>query len=221
MGSDVILIQAVVRRYAAQKKTEAISRKVDMAAAAVIQTKWRSVVLIKQYSHTKQNIVKLQSFIRQVLASFQYSRLKEKKYLMMEKMATKISSTWRRRYNQVAFKSTVETIIILQSLIRRFSATKTLESLEHQRNVEAATRIQSMARGLLAERHFMKLKSRVILIQALVRRRGALHQLHCLYWQHKMMEEIKATKIAAVWKGFRVRSGYIVVVLGMYVDQSS
>lgn len=135
---------------------------------------------------------------------------------MKTAMATKISSAWRRFYNWAAYRRIVHSSITCQALARRFLDSKIHKKLKHERCMTAATRIESATRGFVARKYFMILKSGTILVQSLSRRRVASRCLNELKEQQRMLEEEKATKIVAIWKGFRVRSGYIVIVLGMF-----
>lgn len=205
-GTAVILLQSTARRYAAQKKVEDIAFQKDVAAATVIQAQWRNALEAKHYATTQRSTVTIQCFARRVLAFVQFNQLKEDWRLLKEDAATKMSSEWKRFRCQAAFKRTVKCIIAAQSIARRFLAIKTLERIKYERVEKAATRIESKVRGFVARKHFMN-------AQSLAREHSRLHMM----WQRQLMEEKHASKIAAVWKGFRVRSGYIVVLLGKNV----
>jgi myosin heavy subunit len=214
-ATDVVLIQSVVRQFLAQRKVQAMCLRAERAAATMIQAKWRSVASAKQYVDTKSKVVLLQCFVRQMMATIRLNQLQEEKRVMQAAMATRISTAWRRAHCQAVFKNTVKSIIECQLIVRTFLAWKLLARLKHDVEVDAATCIQSEARGYLAREHFMKLKCSAIVVQSTARRLAAVRKLHYLRWRRILLKKDKATKIAAVWKGFRVRSSYILVLLGL------
>jgi hypothetical protein len=213
---DVVLIQSVFRQFVAQRKVRAMGLEAEIVAATNIQAKWRCVAGAKAYANTQRNIVLLQCFVRQTLATRKLDQLQEEKRVLKASMATRISSAWRRAHCQTSYKNTVKCIIDCQLIARTFLASKILARLKDDLDMAAAICIQSEARRYIAREHFMKLKCSAIVVQSLARMRVALRELHCLSWRRILLKEEKASKIAAVWKGFRVRSSYIVVLLGEY-----
>ena len=146
--------------FASKRMVKSIKYHNDMAAATVIQAKWRARSVARHYHAEQQKIVRLQCFARQM------------------------------------------------------QAYQILHGLKEERKVAAVTVMQSKARAYHTRQKFLILKSSTILVQSLARRRAISGYLDDLKAEQRMLEIEKATKIAAVWRGFNVRSGYIFVLLG-------
>ena len=219
----MILLQAVVRMYASKSMVKSIKYEKDVAAATVIQSKWRAILLARQYNAAVRKIVQMQCFVRRMQASKTLHRLIEERKAVENEMATKISSAWRKFCSQASFRNAVKNIIFCQSLVRRFNASTEVEAKKQECLVAAVTVIQSKVRANVSRQKFIVLKCVTILVQSLARRRATSKCLGELREEWRMRKVEHATKIAAIWRGFSVRSGYIFVLLGRWslIQQSA
>jgi hypothetical protein len=175
----------------------------------VLYSQWCCCIFV-----VHSDVIRVQCVARGFVASLELNRLKEEKKRRVEDMATKISSVWKGFCSQAAFRRTVKSIVLCQSLARCFLASKALQTLKHEHVMTSAALIQGQARGITVRKYFVSLKCSTIVVQSLARRRAASRYLQYLKEEQRIREAEMASKIAAVWKGFRIRSGHIYILLG-------
>ena len=105
--SDLIVVQSLVRVNAARKVVEFLRYERNMAAATVIQAKWRTIMATIHFANVQSMVVLLQCFARKTVASIKLEQWKEGKRMIQAEMATRISSAWKKFNCQSAFKRTV------------------------------------------------------------------------------------------------------------------
>lgn len=98
-------------------------------------------------------------------------------------------------------------VILCQSIVRQRSAAKKaslrLEKLRHEHQVACATTIQSIWRGLTAQRLFVATVSKLVLMQSVIRRWIARRLLAREALQRQRLVSC-ATAVQARWKTFVV-----------------
>ena len=185
--------------------------------ATILQARSRSFLAIKQYSIIHSKILVIQCWARQRMACQVLNQLKVQRHILHMKMATRITTLWRRHYCQSIYQTTVHKIIHCQSTIRRFAAIQELHQLQFQRDTLAATTLQSAIRSHLARSHFHQVKSKTIFLQSLYRQWIAYNELEDLKEERRLLEKRSATMITAVWRSYCVRTGYIIVLKGVLI----
>eukprot|EP00804_Cyclotella_cryptica_P025108 CCRYP_012969-RA/>CCRYP_012969-RA protein AED:0.02 eAED:0.02 QI:209/1/1/1/1/1/4/766/466 len=213
---DLIVVQSLARVNAARKKVEKMRYERNVAAATVIQAKWRAILATNHFVDVQSKVILLQCFVRKTVALIKLEQLKEEKRIIKAQMATKISSAWKMSQCQTAYKCTVRCVVVWQCIVRRFLAVRTLATLRHERDIAAATRIATEVRSFVVRKHFVRLKSSTMLLQSLVRRYAASRLLDLLKEERRRLVAESATKISSVWRSHYVRTGYIIVLKGAY-----
>jgi myosin heavy subunit len=209
-------VQSLIRRHAARNKAAIMRHERDTAAATILQAKYRSFHATKTYKSVMRKIIAIQCFVRQFIALRMLNKLKEERRILEDEMTTKIATTWRRHHYQCVYKRAVENVIICQSIVRRHAAIEELNLLKFQRDTAVATLIETEVRAYIARKHYKQMRSSTILLQSLVRQMIAYNELEELRYEKMMLEEYCATRIAAVWRSYYTRTGYIIVLKGMH-----
>ncbi|KAL7517369.1 hypothetical protein ACHAWX_002297 [Stephanocyclus meneghinianus] len=209
---DLIVVQSLARANAARNMAKVMRYERNMAAATVIQAKWRTIMTKNHLVNVRRMVVLLQCFVRKTVASMKLEHLKSEKRRFQAEMATRIASAWKKFHCQSAFKRTVRCVIVCQSTLRHFLAVRTLAVLRQIRDMATATRIETEVRRFLVWKQFMRLKSSAILLQSLVRRRAASRCLDLLKEERRRLEAESVTRISSVWRSYQVRTGYIIVL---------
>ena len=186
----IIICQSVVRRRTAIEELHVLKSERDSAVA-------------------------LQCFVRQLIARDVMEQLLKERRIMEAEMTTKMAAAWRRYHCQTMYKNDIRCIIICQSVVRRRTAIEELHVLKSERDTAAATIIEAEVRSFLARRRLMRIKCSAILLQSLVRGMIAFEEVEMLREQRFMLRSESATKIAAIWRSYYLRTGYIVVLRGM------
>lgn len=215
--SDIIIVQSLIRRHAAQNEAAIMRHERDTAAATVLQARYRSHHATKTYQSVLRKIVAIQCFVRHFTAVRVLNELKEQRRILEAEMTTKIASAWRKYHCQCVYKRAVANVIISQSIVRRHAAIKELNLLKFERDTAAATVIETEMRAYLARKHYEQVRCSTILLQSLVRQMIAYNELEELREERIMLEEYCAMRIAAVWRSYYTRTGYIIVLKGMHV----
>lgn len=215
--SDIITVQSVIRRRLADDRVEIIRHERDTAAATIIQAKYRSYHSTHIYQSILSKIIAIQCLTRQFIAQRVLNGLKEERRIMEAEMTTKITAAWRRHHCQSVYRRTIKQIILCQSTIRRFASVKELNQLKFQRDTAAATAIETKARAYLAKRHYLQIKGSAVVWQSLVRKMVAYNKLEKLRHERRLLEEREATRITSVWRSYYVRTGYMIVLKGVFL----
>lgn len=105
--SDLIVVQSLARANAARNMAKVMRYERNMAAATVIQAKWRTIMTKNHLVNVRRMVVLLQCFVRKTVASMKLEHLKSEKRRFQAEMATRIASAWKKFHCQSAFKRTV------------------------------------------------------------------------------------------------------------------
>ena len=217
--TGIVLGQCLIRRYLAHRKAESIRQEIeykrDTAASTIIQARYRSYQATKQYTLILHKVLILQCCVRQQMAFQKLVQLKKERHILEVAMSTRITTLWRKYNCQTMFMRTVQCIIVCQSIVRRYASIQELNELKFQRDTVAAIKLQSMVRTYLARKHFVKVKSSTIFLQSLYRQWIAFNELEDLKEERRLLEERSVTLIAAVWRSYGIRTGYVIVLKGM------
>ena len=145
---------------------------------------------------------------------------KEMKILRHERRvasATKIQATWRGYAAHDDFIHVISDIILAQSVVRRCIASRAIHQIREERQIYCATRIQAVWRGCRASNSFIRAISDIILAQSVVRRCIASRAVHQIREERQMY---CATRIQAVWRGFRASNSFIHAISDIILVQS-
>lgn len=129
-----------------------------------------------------------------------------------EAASVKIQTFLRGSSCRMSFCNTVIDIVIVQSVIRRWSAGRVVNEMQARRR--AATKIQSWIRGRFDYIEFMLVVSVAVMIQTLIRRDQAMKKLEHLREERREMEEAAATKLSTQWRRFAARIKYFNTLIG-------
>jgi hypothetical protein len=135
-----------------------------------------------------------------------------------EEAAIKIQTFWRTSVCRLEFCNLVIDVVIVQSVVRRWSGTRLAKQL--QKEDHAATRIQSWMRGRFEYITFMLVLSAAITIQSFIRRDQAIQKLEQLKEERYQMETMSAEKIAVCWRRFVARKNYFNTLIGEFLYRS-
>ncbi|KAF8774632.1 Abnormal spindle-like microcephaly-associated [Argiope bruennichi] len=206
----ITLLQSHVRRLIAQKDF-----KIKRESAILIQRNMRKVIAQRRFSAMKLSVLCIENWWSNILLS----RKIRHEYLICQKAAIRIQTTWRMYLQKKHFKDlkkavsiviwyrsckkqrimylkTRENIIKLQALFRRYRDRK-----EYCKKKGAAIKIQSVFRGYYMRKRFLKMKSAVILIQKYYRG----YQLVCHYKHQFTIMKSGFTRLQAQFRGFKAR----------------
>ncbi|XP_055950356.1 abnormal spindle-like microcephaly-associated protein homolog isoform X2 [Argiope bruennichi] len=206
----ITLLQSHVRRLIAQKDF-----KIKRESAILIQRNMRKVIAQRRFSAMKLSVLCIENWWSNILLS----RKIRHEYLICQKAAIRIQTTWRMYLQKKHFKDlkkavsiviwyrsckkqrimylkTRENIIKLQALFRRYRDRK-----EYCKKKGAAIKIQSVFRGYYMRKRFLKMKSAVILIQKYYRG----YQLVCHYKHQFTIMKSGFIRLQAQFRGFKAR----------------
>ena len=186
-----------------------------------IQAVWRGYWRTMLYSDALDSAVLIQSIARmrchrKMFLFVQNARLalEAQRTAETEEAAALILQTfWRGSTCRAKFCDTVIDVVIVQSIVRRWSGIQTVENMRAQRN--AATKIQSWVRGCFDYFEFMLVVSSATVIQTFVRRNQAISKLEQMKLERHATEMTAATKMVAEWRRYKARSIYFDTLIGM------
>ena len=163
--SSTVRLQCVLRGCLVRQ-----DRKRQARAALVIQHRWWRFV---ENTTLKWAAIKVQSTWRSTIARQQYCRL-----ILERDAACFIQANWRMFIQRTKYLISVESIILVQKVVRGFNARKKLPFRRYQR---AATLIQRVWRGFSAQVRFQMDHMDIICVQSVVRR-----HLACKLFQRRL-----------------------------------
>lgn len=129
-----------------------------------------------------------------------------------EAASVKIQTFWRGASQLVIFRNTIIDAIIVQSVVRRWSATRVVNKMKVERL--AATRIQSWVRGRLEYYDYLQVLSAAVTVQTAIRRNQAVIKLEELRVEMHKREVSASTEISSQWRRFAARSKYFDALIG-------
>ncbi|KAL3805691.1 hypothetical protein HJC23_005935 [Cyclotella cryptica] len=245
----IITCQKLVRRFLATGKVKLLMREKRVASTIIIQAAWRRRLAIIKCSRSVLKIVALQSIIRRWMATRIFQQLISERQRCKRSAATVMQSLWRRFYCSKKFHGVVRDVVIcqslvrrmiilkntrqihratlIQSIIRRWMASKRVAELARekwQKEMAAATRIQTSWRSFYCNRDFMVTLGDIIICQSVVRCHIASRKAYALRQELKhaknllkilcnmkgleMVEQTSATKISSVIRRFGCQREY-------------
>lgn len=242
-----IQIQACQRGYKAREKVICLHAKTFVATelqacyrgaalrsalryqalcATIIQSAWRGYRQHALYGDILESVVVIQSVARmrshrKLFLFVQNARLTLEASILAarkEEAATQIQTFWRTSSARIDFCDTVVDIVIVQSVLRRWSANRKAKQLQVKR--DAATRIQSWLRGRVEFHAYSLILEATLLIQSIVRREHAMRKLDVLREERCQQEMSAATMIAAEWRRHVARSEYFNTVIDIIICQT-
>ena len=196
-------------------------------SATRIQALWRGYYEYLVYGDVKNSTLVIQSVARMWCQRKMFLFVQDARRALeaqilaaqLEEATIKIQTAWRALEARVNFFNTIIDVVIIQSIIRRWSGNKRVKKMltEHR----AATKLQSCFRGQLAYLNWRRVLYSVILIQTHLRRTFALKELEQLRVKRHELQVAGATKIAAQWRRFNTRIIYLNTLIGeSHLDQS-
>jgi myosin heavy subunit len=208
---DIIVLQYLEHRLVAaeQKRHE---RKIR--SATTIQTSWRGYYTRSRYQSDLRSIIFVQCLARRRAASHV---TEQKRCERMVQSATRVQTAWRGYYTCSSYQYHLRDIILVQSLVRRQSATHVTEQKRCERMVHSATAAQNAWRGHNAYSRYQCELRNITLVQSLVRRQSA-RTIAGQKRREQMVES--ATAIQTSWRGYHANSSYQRVLRDLIILQS-
>ena len=231
---DVIIVQSIVRRKAAQRRVEQLRAQRIQDCAVTIQKYWRCYDCTMNYLHTVADILIVQSVARRWLSKryvvkYCYNREQEmatkiqlavrmwisRVRMRKQRAARDIQKMWRGYLAYTNMLFSLVHIIICQSVVRRHLQVKRYKAdiIRHR----SAIKIQRCFRAFLMKRDFMY-KYCATLIQAEIRRvlakdffqkmaaaRAIQAWYRCQSTSRGYKYYISARKIQTIWRGYDAR----------------
>ncbi|KAL7482502.1 hypothetical protein ACHAW6_008184 [Cyclotella cf. meneghiniana] len=217
-------------------------KRTEGSSVTKIAKTWRRFVCQEEYRRTAGGVIKCQAVVRCLIAT------RKLKILIREKRVAStilIQAAWRRRLAMAKCSRSVLTIVALQSLVRKWMATRMFQHLtsERERRIQAAATImQTLWRGFSCSRKFKSIVKDVVICQSIVRRMIILmktRQIHCVKLiqsvirrslASKRVAELKeakwqtevaaATKIQTIWRSFYCSNDFMVTLGDIIICQS-
>jgi hypothetical protein len=137
----VIQMQSIMRGYLVRKRLETMISK-----AIVMQRHWRGHSSRLNYQFDILDIILVQSVYRRSVAMKELAQLKHAREI---RCATIIQTQWRSYDCTMNYLHYLADVLILQSAVRRWSASRHVKSRRHDRQFRSATLIQACARSFL------------------------------------------------------------------------
>ena len=218
---SAIAIQSFFRMYLAKKELAGLKQafyEKQRIAATRIQSQFRCFIARKYFLRKKWAAIVIQSNFRQIMAFRQMTQLRVEKNLREFAAAVMIQKTWRQFAAQMHYQRTVQSVLKIQSCVRRYIAKARLRAYEEQRI--AATRIQSQFRCFVARKHFLHKKWAAIAIQSNFRQIMAVRQLNQLRAEKNLREFTAAVMIQKAWRRYTAQMHYQRIVQSVLKIQS-
>ncbi len=155
-----------------------------------------------------KSIILIQSLLRMVCQRIKYLTFVEEMHFQLA--ATQIQSNYRRHLLQNEFLMDVSDVVVCQSAVRRFLATKLYTKLK------CAIVIQATWRRFLASEYYFLTLSDVIICQSIVRRWIGVTNYNYMLARR----DIAAISIQKVHRGFIIRTKYQILVADIVTIQS-
>ncbi len=185
---DIIIVQSIARKRAAQKLAELLRQEKDRNAAITIQKYWRSYDCTMNYLHAVADILIVQSVVRRWIAkrfAAQYRKDLHFKMALRIQMLTRswlakarvekqraainIQKTWRGFWCYTDYVFTLADIIVVQRTVRSHLAYKKVNAMRKARQEEteiaAAVSIQKYWRGYTAQMNMLFSLVHIIIVQ--------------------------------------------------------
>jgi hypothetical protein len=190
--------------------------------AAKIQATWRGYWDYLLYCDALESAMVIQSVVRmwrqRKMFLFVQQAARQLEMQMQaareEAASVKIQTFLRGSSRRISFCNTVIDVVIVQSVIRRWSASRGVNKM--QVRCRAATKIQAWIRGRCDYYEFMLVVSAAVMIQALIRRNHAMKNLEHLRVERHQIEVAAATKLSVQWRRFAVRRRYFNTLIGKW-----
>ena len=163
LGNTKIFFKAGMLAYLEKLRTDKLYQ-----AAVMIQKNMRKVHLRKKYLEIMDSHTKAQSLIRGFIRRFQIKQEIE------GNAATKIQTLVRGYLSRKMVKDSRTSIVTLQKFIRGY---QTRQSFLTMRTEKSAVVLQKAWRGLDGRRKYQKEQKASVIIQSLIRRKLAVHEL--------------------------------------------
>ena len=181
--------------------------------------------------HALSDVIACQSHVRQYLAIKTVHQMRHDKMkaasnavrIREASMATIIQAKCRTILPARQYTDTKHKLVLLQCIIRKLIALKKLELLKEEKlqmQADMVTKISSNWKRYTCQMSFKQTVQSFIACQSTIRRFLAIKALAMLKEDRRMLEDELATRIASVWRTYRVRSGYMIVLKGMSAIRS-
>lgn len=152
----IIQIQSIIRGYSTRKRLITMNQK-----AVAIQRHWRGYSMRLNYHLDLLDIILVQSLFRRRIAQKEFANLNDEHRV---RCAIIIQSQWRCYDCTMNYLHYLADVLILQSAVRRWIASRYVDDLRHQREFVSARRIQAHVRGFMV-RHENKQTKAAVTIQ--------------------------------------------------------
>jgi myosin heavy subunit len=212
---DIIILQSLVRRRAATNFVEQARRELMVQSAMSIQTAWRGYYAYSSYQCDLRDIIIVQSFVRGRAAR---NAVKQKWLELMDQSATVIQAQWRSYDCTMNYLHYLADVLIVQSAVRRWRATKLVSVYRREAHEEAATKIQRYWRGFRCYADYIFTVADIEVVQSRVRR--WLAKRKWAQMKHDRDQEA-ATVIQRNWRGNMGRDAALMRQIEIIICQVS
>jgi myosin heavy subunit len=191
----IITVQSLARGRVARNIAKQKRRELMVQSATSIQTAWRGYYVYYSYQCDLRDIILVQSFVRGKAAR---NAVEQKWLELMDKSATLIQAQWRSYDCTMNYLHYLADILIVQSAVRRWRATKLVSGYRRKAQGEAATKIQRYWRGFRCYADYMFTVADIVVVQSRVR--CWLAKRKRAQMKHDRDQEA-ATVIQRIWRG--------------------
>ena len=194
----IIIVQSGWQRYLAQCTAVARSLVLHHQTTQVIriQSAWRSYSAQLRYQFDIVDVIIAQSAVRRLLAFRVRVRLRHEREI---RSAIRIQKQWRTYDCMMNYLHAMADIIIMQSLVRRWTACRLYRRMRREKAVTAAVVIQKQWRAYDCTMNYLHTVADILIVQSMVRRKIAgrfLPKLRSKRHYHAAVE------IQKVWRSF-------------------
>lgn len=212
-------LQACYRGISSRSKM-----RYESYCATKIQALWRGFLEHLIYCDVVESAILIQSIARMRRQRKMFLFVQNARRVLEEQMqaareeaaALKLQTFWRSSSCRLRFCNTVIDIVIVQSVIRRWSGFRLAKKMQTERH--AAITIQSWIRGRFKYLDFMLVLSAAVVIQTAIRRIQAIQKLDHLRMKRHETETTSVTKMAAQWRRYAARSKYFNILIGEWLS---
>jgi myosin heavy subunit len=211
----ITIVQSLVRCRAARIVTEQKRRERMIQSATTIQATWRGYYVCSGYECDLLHIIMVQNFIRCRAARIVTGRKRQE---LKKKSATIIQAQWRSFDCTMNYLHYLADVVIVQSAVRRWQATKLVSIRRSEVHEAAATKIQQTWRGFVSYADYIFTVSDIVVAQSRVRRWLAERKRTEL--EHDR-NQTAATVIQRNWRGSTERDAVLMRQIKIIICQVS
>jgi hypothetical protein len=193
---DIILVQNIFRRKLATRELEGLKQTRAVESAIVIQTRWRSYDCTMNYLHYLADVLIIQSAVRRWAA---LKELRKLQHNLEFRSALSIQKTWRGFVCYAEYMFNIADIVIAQTQVRCWVARRKRQVRAKNRDMRAATAIQTQWRGHVAKAETKERYNDIVACQSVVRRRNARRD-----FRRSLLENCSAETIQSAWISYLI-----------------